>query len=284
MPYTLRITFTGLCLFVPEPVGGAETGLMHVLFPVFTGDGHDGHDGHAGTHRHLPVLYFDTAHLRAGSPGPDGVLGQKPLRNLLIQLGTDAPAADLRLCPAIVNLKEVTGEQVNADQYRADIAGKVTTRVTLGLGRNTAVASGVCWDFAGTVRKIAHKARWTIGNLEPPLQLPVGNLHGTGARGLPPLYPLADADGNQFINLQVFHTPAVDLPPEPELPVPIGIGATPAHFAGLYDLYRTGVPTLLPTYRDPDLPCPPSDPGSVCAEIGELGGSPFNCMVAGSWP
>ena len=49
MAFTLRITFSGLCLFVPEASGGGTTGRMHVLMP-----GMFGHH-HAGADRHVPV-------------------------------------------------------------------------------------------------------------------------------------------------------------------------------------------------------------------------------------
>ncbi|HLM68790.1 MAG TPA: hypothetical protein VK358_14720, partial [Longimicrobium sp.] len=61
MAFTLRITISGLCLFVPEPVAGG-TGRMHVLLPGMFGHHHGPED------RHVPVVVYDAGSLVQGGP------------------------------------------------------------------------------------------------------------------------------------------------------------------------------------------------------------------------
>jgi hypothetical protein len=276
MAFTLRITFSGLCLFVPEPVGGGVGGRMHVLMPGMFGHHHDGAD------RHTPALAFDVGHTVQGGP----LMGFQALAKLTgyaLTLGT-GDAADLHLCSHIVDLRPVTGRSADPDLLGADPQGRLVSRVTLGAGRITRVAPGVCWEWApGEFRPIAHQVEWEIPDVEgESLTLTAESIAG-GDPALP-LGTLFPVDGR--VNLVMYHETQQGLPPDPvpiEQQQPPMLGETPKHFAAYYDLFGEPVPIRMPKYwgvRDdcPELPdpCEPLPPG--------MGGIPFACLVAGVSP
>src|ERR1044072_6248037 len=150
MAFTLRITFSGLCLFVPEPVGGGATGRMHVLMPGMLGHHHHGED------RHVAVLSYDAGYLVQGGPA----LGIPALATLTGQQITPVAGgeAGLSMCDHIVNLREITGKGVDPDVLDGDTKRKLMSRVTLGAGRITRVAPGVCWEWRpGEFRPTRHR-------------------------------------------------------------------------------------------------------------------------------
>jgi hypothetical protein len=274
MAFTLRITFSGLCLFVPERAAGGSAGRMHVLMPGMSGHGHHGED------RHVAALAYDTGHLAPGGT-PTGLTAMAPLsgRQLIPVAGQ---SANLALCGHIPDLREITGQQVDADLLAADTANKLAARVTLGAGQITRVSPGVCWEWRpGELRPIANRVEWEIADVEGEQLTVVSELIGGGGeqKALGTLFPM-----NGRVNLIVYHEPPQDLPPEPEplehQPVPPR-GFTPPHFNAFYGLFSGGVPTLLPRYRGPLSEAPPLSNG--CAIIPpEMGGKPFTCLVAGS--
>lgn len=272
MAFTLRITFSGLCLFVPEPASGGSTGRMHVLMP-----GMFGH--HCGADRHIAALGYDTGHLREGG-APTGVTALASLsgRQLVPVQGT---SAELGLCGHIVDLREVTGRSVDPDLLDADAAGKLESRVTLGAGRITRVAPGVCWEWQpGEYRPIANKVEWEIDGVEGDrltlVSEPIGG--GGEAKVVGELYPI---DGR--VSVIVYHETTQDMPPEPlpveHQPVPM-VGTTPPHFAAYYTLFGGGVPTLMPRFHGKLEGCTP--PANPCAVLPpSMGGMPYACLVAG---
>jgi hypothetical protein len=273
MAFTLRITFSGLCLFVPEPAAGRSTGRMHVLMP-----GMFGH--HHGADRHVAAVAYDTGHLAPGGT-PSGITAMATIsgRQVTPVAGDEAV---LSLCGHIPNLREITGRPVAADHLGADNGKKLTARVTLGAGRITRVSPGVCWEWRpGEYRPIANRVEWEIADVEGEQLTLVSELIGGGGeqKALGTLYPM-----NGRVNLIVYHEPPQDLPPEPEplehQPVPPR-GFTPPHFAAFYGLFSGPVATLLPRYRGPVTEAPPLANG--CATIPpEMGGKPFTCLVAGT--
>lgn len=271
MTFTLRITFSGLCLFVPEAVGGAATGRMHVLMP-----GMFGHHHH-GTDRHIAALSYDAGSLVQGGPVL-GVPSLATLSGLALEFGS-GDTAELGLCGHIPDLREITGRGVDPDQLGPDTRGKLASRVTLRAGRITGVAPGVCWEWRpGEFRPIAHKVEWEIPRVKGDrLAVMATRLGGGGApKSLGTLFPTGGR-----LNLEVYHDTTENLPPEP---VPIAQQAIPApgehprHFSAFYDVFGDSVPTLLPRYRGND--CPPvANPCGTLEE--EMGGTPYTCLVAG---
>lgn len=274
MAYKLRITFSGLCLFVPEPVGETGTGRMHVLMPGMYCHHHNPAD------RHVAVLSYDAGSLVEGGP----VLGVPALAKITgLDLSFGAgDAASLALCGEIVDLTTVTGRPVDADHLGDDTRRKLAARVTLGAGAITRVAPGVCWEWTpGEFRPIAHRVEWEIEDVPGDSLEIVGTplAGGAAARSLGTLYP---TDG--LLSLEVFHETPQDLPPDP-LPVdhqpPPMPGDVPMHFSAYYGLFGGPVPIVLPRYwgRLEDAPAV----AGACAHIPpDMGGTPFTCLVAGA--
>lgn len=273
MAFTLRITFSGLCLFVPEAVNSGPTGRMHVLMPGMFGHHHAGHD------RHIAALAFDAGSLVQGGPAL-GVTSLATLSGHALTFGA-GDTASLRLCGHIPDLREITGRGVDPDHLGADTGRKLVTRVTLLAGRITRVAPGVCWEWRpGEFRPIAHKVEWEIANVEgDSLTVSATPLDGGAAsRALGTLYP---RDGR--LDLQIHHDTTENLPPDPvpveHQPVPMP-GEQPRHFSAFYGLFGGPVPIVLPRYWGKlgdcpaiDDPCDPLPP--------EMGGTPYTCVVGG---
>jgi hypothetical protein len=274
MAFTLRITFSGLCLFVPEAVGDPGTGRMHVLMPSMGGHHHDPAD------RHIPVLSYDAGYLVQGA-GTLGVTSVAKLTGYQLAFGT-GDAASTALCSQIVNLKEVTGRDVDADHLGADSKKKLVSRVTLREGAITRVAPGVCWEWKpGEFRPVAHRVEWEIEDV-PGDSL---TITGQALRGGGPdraLGTLHAVDGR--INLEILHETPQDLPPDP-LPMehqhPPMPGDSPKHFTAYYGLFGEPVPIVLPRYWGKLSECPPLPGG--CPEIPpDMGGTAFTCLVGGA--
>ncbi len=273
MAFTLRITFSGLCLFVPEAVSGGPTGRMHVLMPGMYGHHHHGSD------RHIPVLSYDAGYLVPGGP----VIGVPALAKLTGRQVNPVPgeSADLKLCGSIVDLREITGKAVDPDHLRGDRKRKLVSRMTLGAGRITRVAPGVCWEWRpGEFRPIAHRVEWEIpdvqGDALTVTALPLGG--GGVTRPLGKLFP---TDGR--LSLEVFHETTENLPPDPlpmehqAVPKP---GDHPRHFAAFYGVFGGPVPMLLPRYWGKLGDCPPME--NPCEALPPtMGGSAYACLVAG---
>lgn len=273
MAFTLRITFSGLCLFVPEPVANG-TGRMHVLMPGMFGHHHHAHD------RHVPVVVYDVGY--AVQTGP--LLGIPALATLTghtLRVG-EGDAAGLSLCSQIVDLGEITGRGVDPDHLDADTKRKLVARVTLGAGSMTRVAPGVCWEMRpGEFRPIAHRVEWEIPDFPgDSLTLTAQPLGGGGTdRVLGTLYP---RDG--LLNLRVLHETPQDLPPEPQsihdVPAPMP-GDPPRHFTAFYSLFGGPVPMVMPRYWGTfSNDCPPVSGG--CPELPpDMGAIAYTCLVAG---
>lgn len=272
MAFTLRITFSGLCLFVPEASNGGNTGRMHVLMPGMFGD-------HCGADRHVAAVAYDTGHLAEGGT-PTGITALASIAGRQIT-PVDAEVASLALCSHIVDLREITQRSVDADHLAADTQGKLTARVTLGAGHITRVAQGVCWEWRpGEFRPIANRVEWEIENVEGDsftlFSEPIGG--GGEQKELGTLYPI-----NGRVNLIVYHETPQELPPEPvpvdQLPVPAQ-GFTPHHFAAYYTLFGGPVPTVLPRFWGKLADCPPL--ANPCDPLPpDMGGVPYMCLVAG---
>jgi hypothetical protein len=272
MAFTLRITFSGLCLFVPEPADGGPTGLMHVLMPAMSGE-------HCAGDRHVAALAYDTGYLVKGS-APTGITAMARLsrQQFTPVLGE---TASLGLCSHIVDLREITRRPVDSDHLAADVQKKLTARVTLGAGRITRVAPGVCWEWLpGELRPIANKVEWEIPDVEGDFLTLVSDPIGGGGlqQSLGTLFPI---DGR--VSLVVYHETPQELPPDPRPvehePVPPR-GFTPHHFTAYYDLFGGAVPTVLPRFRGKLGECP-TLPNACETLPPDMGGLPYACLVAG---
>lgn len=277
MAFTLRITFSGMCLFVPEPANGTDPDRMHVLLPKSAlGHGH-GHEPH------IPMLEFDVGHLYPGRKGGMNIIAQQRLHNGVLKLG-DGTRADLAVCSEIVNLRPFVGTPIESELFNEDPKGRLISRVTLSSGRMSAVNPGACWEWEpNSYRRMAHQAQWTVPNV-PDNSLEVvlrqfANDTPFGPR--PVLYPFDRPDGERVLNLYVFHLPSADMGPAPR-PVPRPELGTPApHFMDYFGLWGPQIPVRLPRLR-PDSDCPDTGLPS-CPPLEDRGGSAYNCMLASAW-
>lgn len=273
MAFTLRITFSGLCLFVPESTGTPGTGRMHVLLPGMFGHHHNPED------RHVAALSYDAGYLVQGAPLM-GVVTLARLTGYTLAFGS-GDTASTALCSQIVDLREITGRGVDPDHLGADTRKKLVSRVTLGAGGITRVAPGMCWEWdAGDYRPIACRVEWEIedhpGDSLTITAQPLGG--GGTARPLGTLHPV---DGR--INLDVLHETPQDMPPDP-LPLDhqpmLMPGEPPRHFSAFYSLFGEPVPMRMPRFWGPLENCPPLSGG--CPEIPPgMGGKPWACLVGG---
>lgn len=275
MPFTLRITFSGLCLFVPEAVpGGGTTGRMHVLMP-----GMFGHHHHGNADRHVPALSYDAGLLVQGGPAL-GVQAMVRLTGYTLSFG-QGDTASLQFCSQIPDLREITNQPVHPDHLANDTRQKLVSRVTLAAGGMTRVAPGVCWEWRpGEFRPIAHRAEWEIPSVAgDSLALAATPLGGGGApMPLGTLFP-----NNGVLSLAVHHDTPDNLPPDP-LPVDqqpeLAPGEHAPHFAAYYAVFGEPVPMLLPRYWGKLSDCPPLAGG--CPTLPpDMGINAVTCVMAG---
>jgi hypothetical protein len=272
MAFTLRITFSGLCLFVPEATGGGTTGRMHVLMP-----GMFGHH-HAGADRHVPVLSYDSGALVQDGAAL-GVPAMARLTGYALSFGGGDTAA-LQLCGHIPDLREITNQPVDPDALAGDTRQKLVARVTLGAGGITGVAPGVCWEWGGEFRPIAHQLRWEIPGVQGDRLTIVGTPLGGGGASRP-LGTLFPTEG--LLSLNVLHETVENLPPDP-LPAEhqpgLMPGEQPPHFAAYYAVFGGPVPMEIPRYWGKLSDCPPI--ANPCVALPpDMGVTAYTCIMAG---
>jgi hypothetical protein len=270
MSFDLRINFSGQCMFAPERVSDEFRGRMHVLFPNSA--------AHHGADRHVPIIAFDTVHLRENSAsrtGRDETTAVLPLRGCALKW--DGADADLSF-PAdtpIPNLKEVTGKSVESTLLTTKESGALAARITFGTGKMEPSDEGADWEWiTGEPRRFTHRVDWIIPNAgESFLDLRLVDFKGVPVPAIKPLklFPLFNGT-RDVIDLSMHHIPSGDLPPDGEVHHTPELGSEAPHFSNYYSLFSRPVKMRVPRF---------AGPGS---SGGGKGGSPFNCMIAGTWP
>jgi hypothetical protein len=249
----VRITFSGLCLFVPRP---GATNTVSVLLPK-TGD---------AVHRHRPALLFDMGYMFP-TPQLTGQYTHVTLQSRLLSFGNGS-GASLTLCDEIVNIYSVLG---GANPLSA-LGSEVVSIVTLSSGSMTSVASGACWSWqSAPSRRMAHRARWTLTDPNDTYTVTVvapGDSQSTVSTTLQPV--------GGFLDLQVLHLPADDFPPDPPMPPTPAPNATPDHFAAYFRLFDSPVTAQYPGFVSASDDCGPK----TCLHTDDAGASAFNCMLA----
>lgn len=269
----LRITFSGMELFVPQPATATDPATMHVVMPTLA--------GHHGDARHLPMLVFDAAHLFPGNQLATDELVFRYLKDTVLTIG--ANSADLFLCPEIVNLRAVTSVGIDTQVLNTDPNTVAVARTALRDGKMTRVAPGACWEWEyRKPRPLAHVAEWVIDGLDPtqPPPLTLVGWHGKTTSPLPRLYPLGN-EPDAVIDLLVLHVPPADLPPDPEVQhEKPNKGYEPPHFGAYYGLYGKRVPEWRPRFHNDYAACQ-SVISNPCPHMTFMAASPYNCMLAG---
>lgn len=148
MKFELRITFSGLCLWVPEATR------MHVLMPKT--DQHGGHGGHAGhVEKHVTVLEVGLPYVKKLPAG----FSRFDLHGRYLDLSDLAGHFDPRLSPEVVNISEIApGARVKLDQ--ADEL--VESRAIMSAGRERDRKGFARWKFPKKEGEyyIAHWVQW----------------------------------------------------------------------------------------------------------------------------
>jgi hypothetical protein len=299
MSFDLRITFTGMCLYVPDPTRGR----MHVLMPRSGAgyahgeggahgghegleglEGHSGHgrraertghNGHAdhgnGVEEHVVRVFADAAHVVPGAGERTGTLaGLVKLDDRVLDLaGLDASPLHLDLSGRqLADVGKIVGQPVPRKRLDGPDE-KVFCRVTLDGGAATGNASGAVWEVDGIEQPLTFRIEWTLFDVQSDggaLRLRLSTPDGTPAEEIPALFPIPGADGGRpTIDLHVFHTPETELPPwpRPDRSAPSG-----HHFLGLYDLFDNPGKRPVPQFRRPPKPDVP----------GPIGADPQRCM------
>lgn len=270
MGFKLKINYSGLCMFVPRAAAGGNPARMHVLMPKTRGHEH-------GSDRHVPVLWFDAAHLRQGSTVGDDVFVLRSLLQRTILF--PGSGADTEVPYDIVNLRSVTNRPVDNDHLGRDSRGQLVSRVTMEAGEFSAIAPGAVWEWApNEFRHLAFQAAWTITNtVDTSLTLELRDFAGNVIETLQPLYPL-DPTGVNEINLFIHHVTTGDLPPEPEENEhEPDFGFVPLHFLSFYAVFGGAVTVRLPQFWGTD------PQGRSFSALTDRGGSPFNCILASDY-
>jgi hypothetical protein len=308
MSFDLRITFTGMCLFVPDPRDA--TSRMHVVLPA------------AGKHPHDARLLFDGAYV-LGASELTRTLECRVLDRQAVRLLQPSGGAALDLPGEIVDLQQTLGKRVAPNKLVETPPPVVKSRITLAGGAVTDYEYGAAfdmpyhkgipmtWQVEWTVRGIADSAlKWELVSLDTAVVTEV----------LPPLVPIGGV-----VHVFVYHVITDELPganPAPVVIVP-NVGDPADHFAAFFDVATGGIDGipefsselfLTTTCAAPDAEASPpengphathshgtaaafaaeawspdaanaptgddAEPSSSPDDETERGGSPFTCMTA----
>ena len=284
MSFDLRITFIGLCLFVPE----SSDGPMHVLLPAT--DGHNGHDD-GELQPHSARLVYDTAHTAQGQTAFRRELACPSLEGFALDLrGLSRGSIGTELPDEFVDMGAIPGGgKVGPTLVGSEPGTSVTSRITLDAGHLTAYELGILWRFRNAApQPMTWRAEWTIRGIEGDRleARKLESLHGNDPESLPELFPIGET-----IHLSVYHVLPRDLPGAREAPI-AGL-PTADHFRGYYRLFPSAGEHPVPQFHSKWLSitggCREGDPASEGVEqagaesrsvLGVTGGEPYTCMLA----
>jgi hypothetical protein len=261
MPFTLRVTFTGLCLFTLDRSPGRFHAVL-INYGEENGGGDAGHAGHAP--RHFPRLVYDKAYETRGSAALARRLACPGLDGTELRIDDQGDAFRARIPREVADLDEVAGVGTLDRRYvGANPGPAVIARVTTNIGGFTRIGPSPrltadrgrpdAWP-----RPMTNRLEWTIADI-PGDELShwtLLGLNGAGARALPTLYPI---DG--VIDVWIFNAMMTELPPAE--PAPAGRRGDPAdHFDGYFPLFPGTTPVIpvLDENQEPDDDAVPARP------------------------
>lgn len=259
----LRLYFSGMQLFVPlqEP-----SPRVQVVMPVA--------NGHHGTEQHIPLLVVKMGYLSRGNNEEGAGWFIYPLRGRVLSI--DGTGASTRICPEIVDIREVTRLPIDSDVLAFNENGRAAARVDLHAGRMARVEDGACWYWqSASPRPCAHRAEWEVDWADETVSLVLTDWRGGDQIILPALYPL---EGTDLVDVSIMHVPEAELPLETrEIHVPSAMTEAP-HFGRYFSVLNGLGPEGRPRFAGKPGSC-----GSLlgaCAKIPQAGASPYNCMLA----
>lgn len=251
MPFDLRITITGLCLFVPD------SRTKHRLHVLLIDHEH---------HRHYPKLIYDKAHTNSAND-------KLACRNLDGVQMTFGDYGDVITGPVtldeIVDLDVIAGVgKLDPRFVDGDPRHEVAARITLNAGQVTRIGRSADWIVRkdSTVvweGKITTEIDWTIRGIEGSTLKDQWNFVDLGtnqtAFGLE-LHPLGTPP---LVEVSIYNSLLDDLPPFRPRPLPAP-GEEAPHFDGFYRLYEEDVDPVVPILKGPALPIPGNSRRSDC--------------------
>ncbi|HEX8246206.1 MAG TPA: hypothetical protein VF541_22030 [Longimicrobium sp.] len=263
MSFTLRVSFHGMCLFVRE-----GTQALHVLMPATGGVADE--DG-CGCPPHSPRLIFDSAYLRPRQTALDHALVHCSMQKKTLAFPQAGSTLDSTLPAGLAKVG-----QVRPDVLSGQNTDLVAARVLLRNGSLSDYAKGDCWSWKGQLQRLSHIIEWTVGDLPgDSLALPLQGLTGAAAGSVPALHPV---DG--VVELEVWHAPHSELPPDYIIPPPPAFRGAAQHFSSYGKLLQAG--TLeLPAY-EPEACAPITNPGRW--DDGPRSSVTYSCVSAEGEP
>jgi hypothetical protein len=254
MSFTLTVSFHGMNLFVRE-----GTQALHVLMPS-TGSG----DGCGCADPHAPRLIVDTAYMRSGQTGLDGVVAHCSLQNRKLEFTQGGSALDNSLPAELAKLGPLAAGVL--DGTAADL---LSGRVLIQNGACSDYAKGACWSWQGQIQRLSHVVEWSVADVPgDSLSLTLQLLNGAFGGAVPTLYPV-----NGVVEMEIWHAPHSELPPDSLIPPPPARGGGAQHFTGFNRLLATAVNDI-PAY-EPDSCAPIENPGKY--DTGK-GAATYSCV------
>lgn len=215
--FDLRLTFSGLCMFVPAKDGKT----MHVLMPV-TGPS-TGHPQHLSRLYHHPAFATGT-----GNPSTPKKPAAIDIEGRAIEL--KFPGTPTTALPAsIVKISDICKKKVDPDLLQGAPHGPVTARVSMTSGQLGKPNDGLIWDIDGTAHELASLVTWTIHGISgDTLTVSVGGVDHT-------FRAISNA-----IDLLLFNVPSHEVPDEVPLQAKPIIcppkGHMAHHFMAFFDI------------------------------------------------
>jgi hypothetical protein len=258
MQQVIKITFEGLCMFVPNGRG------MYVLMPATGPDVGDG-----SVHPHRCTLETDPGAVESANILPEVDLAGAELTFV----GTDATHAEPALVRGIVNVSRYTGGRVAPANLSGGGGGAITTRVILQSGTVESIGEVACWTFVRRVdgseerAEMTNRVTWRLDREDgtEPFAIRVRDLVTGDDRFL--LHFRTDVPTIEVrLSNVVEHEDSI----VPET------GYEPAHFRAYYWLLTDHQDSPLPRFAG----------GGRCVGSGVVGYSAtiYTCMVAGGDP
>ena len=197
MPFTLRITFGGLCLFVPD----RQQELVHVLMP----------GAHHGP-RHDTFLLQDPR-FRTGDNSPvDRDFHRVDLRNfsLTLDLGSAAPVVPLEIV-SLRDTSNIPDLTMTAAFVGSPVDAKVASRISLRGGKLEARGGSGC-TVEGTGARLAGLVDWVVELDRSSLSgLGLNSLRNADKQPLSDLRPIKEG-GDDTIWLPIVHVQPQSVP------------------------------------------------------------------------
>lgn len=289
MAFDLRITITGLCMFVPDPIDQC----MHILMPTT--------EDMSPAMRHYPRLMFDKALEARNSPKFGRRLRCRNLeRSAWVLPAFAEDPIDLTIPDELVNLELAAGaDPVARDFVRAtpDLSA-LTSRLTFRAGGITDYSLGLRFSLGKVELPMTTRIEWTIrgveterGSLSTDALGELINLENGQSQDIVKLFPSRELFPMRgVINLYLYHVVRDELPSKvwrwPSVEPPgVEDGDTIPHFPMYYRLARCDAPPPLVYVSDDVLKvddCGFPTAGGGGASVGEGTMPPGHMMGASS--